>query len=40
MQDHISMWFLFHLHENIHEEDIMHLKQCSENMILTFSKDS
>ena len=27
MQYHISMCFLFHLHENIHEEDIMHLKR-------------
>ena len=27
MQDHISMWFPLHLHENIHEEDIMHLKR-------------
>ena len=27
MQDHISMWFPLHLHKNIHEEDIMHLKR-------------
>ena len=27
MQEHISMWFPLHLHENIHEEDVMHLKR-------------
>ena len=27
MQDQISMWFPLHLYENIHEEDIMHLKR-------------
>ena len=40
MQDQISMWFPLHLYENIHEEDIMHLKRMERNMILTFSKDS
>ena len=27
MQDQISMWFPLYLYENIHEEDIMHLKR-------------
>ena len=27
MQEHISMWFPLHLHENIYEEDVMHLKR-------------
>ena len=27
MQDQISMWFPLHLYENIHEEDIIHLKR-------------
>ena len=27
MQDQISIWLPLHLHENIHEEDIVHLKR-------------